>query len=405
MELKNNLIYFLRGAKYRLPSVFLGLVVLLLVASTCLLVADRVDGGVDIARVAELMEPGPGRDSDDTRSGGSFPPVKRSAEEEPGGAGEPPQAGQPAADTAPEAAAAQPQIQASPPLQVIASRANALSAGSEVPGPEAVFVFKGYGRAHGVGLCMDGVKYRALAGHSYMDIINYYYTGVTLTQVDESQPIRVKGRDGQVRTLPMKEYLYRLVEEPEDYPAEGLKVLYVAARTYTLSCMARGKHAQGGYDICSSGSCCQAFSENKDLSKYPNNIAAVNATAGQALFYDGSPITAAYCGSCGGHTDNNEDVWGGQPMPYLRGRPDPYCASSPRFTSVTELSVSQLESRLASAGLGVGSLRLVDLSNRTPGGRVKVARFTGSSGTREMSGLAFAKLLGFTGSRYEYSFR
>ena len=275
-----------------------------------------------------------------------------------------------------------------------------LSAGTSVPGPDAVFVFTGQGRAHGVGLCMDGVKYRALAGHSYTDIIHYYYTGVQIGNVDDNQPIRVKGRDGQVRTLPLKEYLYHLAEEPETYPFEGLKVLAVAARTYTLSCIARGKHQ--GFDVCSSGNCCQAFSETKDLSKYPNQIRSIDETAGQIITYDGAPIIAAYCGSCGGHTDNYEDVWGGQPVPYLKGKPDSYCSQAPNFTTTVEISVADLTSKLNAS---VGTLELIDLSDRTPGGRVRTAHIVGSSGTKDIQGKDLAALLGFRSTRFDYTFR
>lgn len=281
-----------------------------------------------------------------------------------------------------------------------AAQAQALSPGQEVPGGNAVFVFKCYGRAHGVGLCMDGVRYRAMAGQSALEIINAYYTGVSVGQCDDSQIIRVKGRDGGIRSFTMKEYLSRLQEEPEDYPAEGLKVLYMAARAYTLSVIARGKHQSAGFDICASGECCQAFDENKDPSGYPNNMAALNATANQALFYGDTPIIAAYCGSCGGHTENNEDVWGGSPIPYLRGKVDPYCSKSPRFLTTKEISASELAGRL-----GVGELKLVDLSDRTPGGRVRTVKITGSGGQKSISGRALADILGFRNTRYEYSFR
>jgi SpoIID/LytB domain protein len=275
-----------------------------------------------------------------------------------------------------------------------------LSNGANVPGQDATFVFKGYGRAHGVGLCMDGVRERANAGQTAMQIVNAYYTGVSLSDVDDSQPIRVKGRDGGIHTLSLHDYLCHLTEEPEDYPAEGLKVLYLAARSYTLSVIARGKHKSAGYDICSSGSCCQAFDENKDLSKYPNNIAAVKATSGQVLTYNGTPIIAAYCGSCGGHTDNNEDVWGGTPIPYLRGRPDGYCSRSPRFLTTKEMSVRDVAARF-----GVGELQLVDLSDRTPGGRVKTAKVVGSAGTKSISGKQLQDMCGFRTTRIDYSFK
>ncbi|MDD5747689.1 MAG: SpoIID/LytB domain-containing protein [Actinomycetota bacterium] len=270
----------------------------------------------------------------------------------------------------------------------------------------ASVVFKVYGRAHGVGLCMDGVKYMALSGKSYMEIINYYYTGVTLSHADDSREIRVRGRDGKIRTMTMKDYLYHLTEEPESFPPEGLKVLYVAARTYTLSCIERGKHASQGFDVCASGGCCQAFDENKDLSKYPRNIAAVNETSGEILTYNGKPIVAAYCGSCGGHTENNEDVWGGKPLPYLRGKVDEFCRQSPNFCKEVRMSVSELERKLnSSPKTSVGKLNKLDISSRTPGGRVKNAIISGTSGTKKVSGQTIAKVLGFNSTRFEYSIK
>ena len=275
-----------------------------------------------------------------------------------------------------------------------------------IPSRNSIFVFKVYGRAHGVGLCMDGVKYRALAGQSATEIINYYYTGVTIGHTDDSRQIRVKGKDGQIRTMTMRDYLYHLTEEPESFPAEGLKVLYIAARTYAISCIERGKHASQGFDVCASGNCCQAFDENKDLSKCPNNRAAVDATSGQILLYNGSPIVAAYCGSCGGHTENNEDVWGGKPLPYLRGKPDSYCSRSPLFSKKYEFSVAELERRLnSSPNTSIGRLEKLDLSDRTPGGRVRYALIIGSGGKKRVQGQILARLLGFASTKFEYSFR
>lgn len=281
---------------------------------------------------------------------------------------------------------------------------SSMSTGTSIPGRDSVFVFTGYGRAHGVGLCMDGVKYRALAGHSCNDIIHHYYTGVQINNVDDNQPIQVKGRDGGIRTMPLKEYLYHLAEEPETYPYEGLKVLAIAARTYTLSCIARGKHQ--GFDVCSSGNCCQAFSETKDLSKFPNQIRSIDETVGQVITYDGAPIIAAYCGSCGGHTDSYVDVWGGQPVPYLQGKPDSFCSQASNFSTTVEISIADLTGKLrSSAGANVGTLEIIDLSDRTPGGRVRTARIVGSSGTKDIPGKDLAAVLGFRSTRFDYTFR
>lgn len=293
----------------------------------------------------------------------------------------------------------------SPEPEPKVSYANAFSSGTPVPDQEAVFVFESRGRAHGVGLCMDGVYYRALAGQNCEEIIDYYYTGVQIQKVDDEQPIRVKCQDGQVREYPMREYLYRLTEEPDSFPYEGLKVHVISARTYTLSVIARGKHAAEGYDICSSGACCQAFNENKDLSKYPNHMAVVDQTESQVICYNGEPIIAAYCGSCGGHTENNEDVWGGEPIPYLRGKPDSYCRHSSRFSTMKEISVTDLTRKINAAGLSVGKLELVDLSSRTTGGSVIEARLEGSYGTKTLSGKKLAELLGLPTAKIDYSFK
>ncbi len=117
------------------------------------------------------------------------------------------------------------------------------------PGEEEVhagggnITFFGHGRGHGVGMCMAGVYYRAMRGEQYHDIIRAYYTGVSFSQVSDDMPIRVLCRDNVVRTYPLKEYLYRLQEEPDSWPTQGLRVTMVGARTYALSCIARGKHA------------------------------------------------------------------------------------------------------------------------------------------------------------------
>ena len=267
---------------------------------------------------------------------------------------------------------------------------------------DPVYDFLGYGRAHGVGMCMDGVHYRSEAGQGYRQILNYYYTGIAISKVDDNMPVTVKGRDGQVRTLSMRDYLFHLQEEPNDSPMEELKCLYVAARTYLLSCRLRGKHASQGFDVCSSGECCQAFDENKNVAAYPNNNAAVDSTAGEIMTYNGAPITAAYCGSCGGHTENNEDVWGGSPIPYLRGKPDDFCWKSPRFAWKARFTKSELEARLNSrSDTAIGALYVMDLADRTPGGRVRTARLVGSSAIKRVPGSVIQGLLGFSNTKFD----
>ncbi|RJP31073.1 MAG: SpoIID/LytB domain-containing protein [Actinobacteria bacterium] len=273
--------------------------------------------------------------------------------------------------------------------------------GNPVPGDgEAVagggkVTFIGHGRGHGVGLCMAGVYYRAMRGEEYHQIIRAYYTGIDFSHVSDDMPIRVLCRDNVIRTYPLKEYLYRLQEEPDSWPTQGLRVLMVAARTYTLSCIARGKHAKDGYDICPYGSCCQAFNEQIDPATRPNTVAAVNATAGEIITYNGQPITAAYSSCCGGYTAGVDEAWGGTPIPYLSPVYDDACASDEDHDWQVTMAWDELQAKLNShADTAVGTLYGFDIISRWTSGRVKQIRIDGSGGSKTVSGTLFASVVG-----------
>ena len=56
---------------------------------------------------------------------------------------------------------------------------------------------------------------------------------------------------------------------------------------------------------------------------------AARQTQGEVLMYHGELVEAVYFSSSGGHTADNDAVWQGKPVPYLRGVSDPYDAASP----------------------------------------------------------------------------
>lgn len=270
-----------------------------------------------------------------------------------------------------------------------------LPGGEEATAGGGKVTFIGHGRGHGVGLCMAGVYYRAVRGEEYHQIIRAYYTGVDFSHVSDDMPIKVLCRDNVIRTYPLKEYLYRLQEEPDSWPAQGLRVLMVAARTYTLSVIARGKHAKDGYDICSYGSCCQAFVETIDPAKRPNTVAAVNATAGERITYKGNTITAAYSSCCGGYTAGVDEAWGGTPIPYLSPVYDDACAADEDHDWQVTMAWDELQAKLNSnADTAVGTLYGFDVLSRWTSGRVKQVRIDGSGGSKTVSGTLFASVVG-----------
>lgn len=140
--------------------------------------------------------------------------------------------------------------------------------------------------------------------------------------------------DGEVREMPMEEYLWGVVaaEMPAAFEQEALRAQAVAARTYTLYQMDHPSLSHPEADICTDPGCCQAWMsreermgewERKNAKKYAKKITnAVESTAGQVLTYAGEPIYAAFHASSAGYTKSAAEVWG-EDYPYLQGVESP----------------------------------------------------------------------------------
>jgi stage II sporulation protein D len=102
-------------------------------------------------------------------------------------------------------------------------------------------------------------------------------------------------------------------------PAEALKAQAVTARGEVLAKVGT-RHLADPYLLCSEQHCAVYKGRSGES---PATNAAVEATRGEALFStEGRLVDSVYSAVCGGHTEDNEVVWGGVPDPSLRGRPD-----------------------------------------------------------------------------------
>jgi len=153
----------------------------------------------------------------------------------------------------------------------------------------------------------------------------------------------------------------------------------------------------------------------------------VEATRGLALFStEGRLVDSVYSAVCGGHTEDNEAVWGGVPDPSLRGRPDvlepvaampdprrsperfltfdlPAACRKGRFAQPTKyrwerrFTSQQLDALLE--GLGLGSVRHLQAVERGASGRVRVLVVSGTRGATELRGeLTIRRHLGMLNS-------
>jgi stage II sporulation protein D len=94
---------------------------------------------------------------------------------------------------------------------------------------------------------------------------------------------------------------------------EALKAQAVAARTYAIKNL--GLYGDLGFDLCDSQQC-QVYGGLS--AEHPLSSRAVEETKGEVAAYKGKLINALYTSTCGGMTENVENVFEGQSQPYLK---------------------------------------------------------------------------------------
>ena len=121
-----------------------------------------------------------------------------------------------------------------------------------------------------------------------------------------------------VNELGLEDYVRGVVANelsPGGYPAiEALKAQAVAARTYALK--NRGQFMAQGFDILPTT---RSQVYRGLTSENPLSTRAVDETRGVVATYAGEPINALYTSTCGGRTEDSENIFN-QAIPYLRGR-------------------------------------------------------------------------------------
>jgi stage II sporulation protein D len=133
----------------------------------------------------------------------------------------------------------------------------------------------------------------------------------------------VGGKLRAINVVGLEPYLYGVVpsEMPYTWHPEALKAQAVAARSYALATRKTGSAFDLYPDTRS-----QVYL-GIDHEK-PSTNAAVDATAGKVVLYQGQVAKTFFFSTSGGRTASAEDVWG-SPVPYLVSVPDPYDSISP----------------------------------------------------------------------------
>jgi len=190
---------------------------------------------------------------------------------------------------------------------------------------------------------------------------------------------------------------------------EALKAQAVTARGEVLAKIGL-KHLGDPYLLCTEQHCAVYKGVSGEAA---STNAAVEATRGEAAFdADDRLVDSVYSAVCGGHTENNEVVWGGVANASLRGRPDvmpgkPVPASPKdlhafltteavhacKVSSFANASKYRWEKRLAAkdvdeklAGYGVGRVMAMTVTERGVSGRARLLQISGEEGATTLRG-------------------
>lgn len=195
-----------------------------------------------------------------------------------------------------------------------------------------------------------------------------------------------RGNDGLyiINELPLEEYIKDVVavEVRNDWDMEALKAQAVISRTYAL--YQKSRNGSSLYHLASSVLHQVYKGNNPDI-----RIAyAVEQTRGEILTYQGRVIEALYHSTCGGKTENPEDVFG-KSYPYLKSV-ESHCDLSPYTAWERTFQVSEIERILNISGIKDIIIKSLTLTNR-----VKHIEIITNSKTFTISANEMRKALGW----------
>ncbi len=126
-----------------------------------------------------------------------------------------------------------------------------------------------------------------------------------------------------INVVGLEQYLAGVVakEMPSAWPDEALKAQAVAARSYALSHRLSGK----GFDLYAD---VRSQVYGGIPGEHARTTAAIEATKGEVLLWEGKPIDALFHSTSGGATADAAEVFG-KAVPYLVSVEDPHSALSP----------------------------------------------------------------------------
>jgi stage II sporulation protein D len=204
-----------------------------------------------------------------------------------------------------------------------------------------------------------------------------------------------QGKRQTVNKLSMEAYLRGVV--PQEVPAlwapAAVSAQSVAARTYAA--FERSHPSAAHYDLCDTSQC-QVYG-GADV-EHPSATAAIRATGGQGLFYEGRPAFTQFSASNGGFSSAGS-------MPYLVAQADPYDGvANPKYSTwTTTLDDTQVEKHWPDMGDLLGIEVVTRDGNGDWGGRVVDMAFVFEKGRVATDGDTVRSYLGLNSDWFTFA--
>ena len=131
-----------------------------------------------------------------------------------------------------------------------------------------------------------------------------------------------------INDLPLQSYLKGLAEVSNSAPLEKQKVMAIIARSYAGYYLIKDKKFPGmPYDLDDDPNISQKYLGYGYEKRSPAFAAAVLATEGKVVTFQGEIVKTPYFNKSDGRTRSAKEVWGWDNTPYLVSVPDPLCQS------------------------------------------------------------------------------
>lgn len=242
-------------------------------------------------------------------------------------------------------------------------------------------------------ILMQGDSPEITAGGNIFKLNGVRYRGSIILSAD-GDGIRA------VNNVDIDDYVCGVVpkEVSSSWNPEALKAQAVISRTLLYSSF-MGKH--DGFDVCATTNC-QVYGGYDVETK--NTNAAVAATKGLILKYDGKPAQTYFSAGNGGYTADSSDVWTAA-LPYLTERKDPYekwneIKGLSWYANVTK---DEIKAAVQKYGKDIGDIKSVKITETSPAGRVTELTVTGTLGEHKFKKSAVSYALGLRSQFYTLS--